>query len=155
MKIEGRYIFQLPIEEVYDALQDEALIRDAMPGHVHFRMTTPTHYEAAMELDVPRFGGAYVGELEVLESVRPTYYRLRAVGQGPGPRIHAEGIVELFALSPEETEVHYIGFTDALAGYNRFVQSAAAPIAAQLANRGLRHLEQVIHARRPTAPGNS
>ncbi len=148
MKVEGRYTFHLPIEVVYNALKDEALIRRALPGHVYFRMTSPTHYEAAVELDVPRFAGRYSGELQVLDTRAPTYYRLRAAGEGPDRRIHAEGIVELTEVAPEQTEVYYLGHTDALDDYNRFFRMAAAPIAARLANRGLHHLEQVIHARR-------
>ncbi|MBA3533993.1 MAG: carbon monoxide dehydrogenase, partial [Ardenticatenales bacterium] len=44
MKIEGRYIFHVPIEDVYEALRDEALLRQALPGHVYFKMTSPTEY---------------------------------------------------------------------------------------------------------------
>lgn len=148
MKIEGRYIFQLPIEEVYNALQNEELIRDALPGHVYFRMTSPRHYEAAMELELPKFSGQYSGELEVTETEAPRFYRLQASGTGLGRLVHAEGTVELTALSPGETEVYYLGDTDAFDSYNRLVRIAAAPIASRLANRGLSHLEQTIQARR-------
>lgn len=155
MKIEGRYLFHLPIEEVYEALRDEALIREALPGHVYFRMTSPTHYEAAMELNVPKFGGHYAGELEVTESEAPTFYRLQVVGTGMGKQITAQGTVHLRELAPDQTEVHYVGSTDAFDEYNRFFRMAASPIAATLANRGLQHLEKVIQARKaPASPAN-
>ncbi len=147
MKIEGHYTFNVPIEEVYAALQDEALIRGALPGRVYFRMTSPTQYEAAMELDIPRFSGHYSGVLNVLETVPPYFFRLHANGHGPDREMYAAGIVELRALGPALTEVYYVGETDALAGFNRLIQMAAAPIASRLAGRGLHHLEQAIHAR--------
>ncbi len=148
MKIEGRYTFNLPIQEVYDALKDEALIREALPGHVYFKMTSPSSYEAAMELDVPKFGGAYAGQLEVTETQEPTLYRLKVAGTGPDRRITADGTVALAEIEPAQTEVHYVGHTDAFNEYNRLFQMAAAPIAARLANRGLHHLEGVIQARK-------
>lgn len=152
MKIEGQYIFHLPIQTVYDALRDEALIRTALPGQVYFRMTSPTHYEAAMELDVPRFGGHYAGSLDVTDTESPSYYVLVARGEGQGRQMEAQGRVELRALGPAETEVHYEGETNALDPYNRFFQIAAAPIAARLINRGLAHLERTIEAREAGTP---
>lgn len=156
MKIEGRYTFLLPIHTVYEALRDEALIREALPGHVYFRQSSPTRYEAAMELDVPRFGGHYEGAVEVLETRAPTFYRLSARGHGAGRELSAQGTVTLHATSATETEVHYVGSTDALRDSNRLVQMAAAPIAAHLVGRGLNHLEQVIAARaaRTSAPND-
>lgn len=145
IKIEGRYTFQLPIDEVYAALQNEALIRQALPGQVYFKMESPTHYVAAMELDVPRFGGQYRGSLDVTETRAPDFYVLEARGEGMGRHVTAQGRVELTALGPGETEVRYRGTTDALDGYNRLVQMAAPPIASRLANRGLEHLERAIH----------
>lgn len=151
MKIEGRYTFHLPIQEVYDALRDEDLIRDALPGKVYFKMTSPTHYEAAMDLDIPRFGGHYSGELDVTATEPPDYYQLFATGQGLGRQVQAVGRVTLTALEPEKTEVHYLGTTNALEGANALVLMAAPPIAARFANRGLEHLERIIHERKRAA----
>jgi carbon monoxide dehydrogenase subunit G len=147
VKIEGRYTFDLPIEVVYNALRDEALIREAMPGKVTFRMTTPTHYEAAMTLDVPRFGGHYAGSLDVTGTQVPSYYDLVARGKGLGRDVTARGRVTLTSLPDNRTEVHYLGETDALDHSNRLVQIAAPPICAAFANRGLSHLEDVIQRR--------
>lgn len=160
MKIEGRYVFHLPIQEVYDALRDEDLIRDALPGKVYFKMTTPTHYEAAMDLDIPRFGGHYSGELDVTATESPTYYQLFATGHGLGRQVQAVGRVTLTALESEKTEVTYLGTTNALDGANALVLMAAPPIAARFANRGLEHLERIIHERKraaeaPPAPDSS
>lgn len=153
MKLEGYYTFHLPIEEVYHALKDEALIRYALPGQVHFRMTSPTHYEAAMDLDVPRFGGHYSGSVEVIETEAPFYYRLRARGRGLGRDVEAEGLVELMPLEPSVTELHYVGVTDALDGLNSFIRMAAPPVATRFANRGLEHLERAIVERKRAAAG--
>lgn len=151
MKIEGRYLFHVPIQDVYDALRDESLIRQALPGRVHFVMTSPTHYEAAVDIDVPRFGGHYSGELDVLETEPPFFYRLYAYGHGMDRPLLAGGIVELHEVGPDETELHYFGETDAFDHLNRLFQMAATPVASQLINRGLRHLEGVIHQRRANA----
>ena len=144
MKIEGSYTFQLPIQEVYDALKNEELLRAAIPGKVHFDMTSPTHYEASMDLDVPKFGGHYEGTVDVTNTEEPSFYDLSAQGQGPGRYVTATGRVELRSLGPNQTEVHYSGKTDALKGFNRFFQMAATPLAVRFANRGLSHLERHI-----------
>jgi uncharacterized protein len=147
MKIEGSCVLQVPVEELYEALQDEQLIRDALPGRVYFLMRSPTTYEAAMELDVPRFGGHYSGVLEVVETEPPRFFRLYAEGQGPDRDMQAGGIVELVPLSPYETEVYYAGETNALDGFNPLIRMAAPPVAVRLVKRGLHHLEQAIHQR--------
>lgn len=145
--IEGRYTFNLPIEVVYNALRDEALIREAMPGKVEFRMTSPTHYEAAMTLDIPRFGGYYAGSLTVTGTQVPSYYDLVAQGEGLGRAVVASGRVALATVEDNRTEVHYRGETDAFDHTNRLVRMAAPPICSALANRGLAHLEDVIQRR--------
>ena len=111
-------------------------------------MTSPTRYEAAMTLDVPRFAGEYEGTLDVIETTRPTFYRLAARGTGHGRYVEAEGEVHLIELAPEETELRYAGSTDAFDDLNRLVLMAAPPIVAQLVNRGLHHLEQVVKSTR-------
>jgi len=151
MKIEGHYTFQLPIQDVYDALKNEELLREAVPGKVHFDMTSPTHYEASMDLDIPKFGGHYEGSVDVTNTQDPSFYDLSAQGQGPDRYVTATGRVELRSLGPNETEVHYSGKTDALKGFNRFVKMAAAPLVVRFANRGLSHLERYIQ-QRPSPP---
>lgn len=146
MKIQGQYTFELPIEQVYEALRDERLLRRTIPGSVHFHMSSPTRYEAAMELEVPRFGGHYEGWVDVLETTTPTHYRLRAHGVGPDRSVVAEGTVTLEALGPSRTLVRYDGTTDALDGFNRLIQMAAHPFAVRFANRGLSELEAIIRA---------
>ena len=122
-------------------------------------MTSPTHYEGALELDVPKMGGHYEGELDVTETIAPTFYRLSATARGPEDRrVTAEGTVTLTALAPRETEVHYAGTTDALAEFNRLVQLAARPIAVHLANRALHHFEAILSEEPPmteAAPNES
>lgn len=148
MKIEGYYTFQLPIQDVYDALKDEKLLREAVPGKVHFEMTSSTHYEASMDLDVPKFGGHYEGSVDVTDTQEPSFYDLSAQGQGPGRHVTATGRVALRSLGANETEVHYSGETDVLEGFNRFFKMAAAPLAVRFANRGLAHLERYIQQRK-------
>lgn len=145
--IEGRYTFDLPIQVVYDALRDENLIREALPGRVKFDMTSPTHYEASMTLDIPRFGGFYEGELDVVATEEPYYYDLVVQGSGLGRHVTASGRVALATTGYEQTEVHFKGETDAFDSYNRWVQMAAPPIAAAFASRGLDHLHKVIQRR--------
>ena len=145
--IEGKYTFDLPIETVYNALRDEALIRDALPGKVTFQMTTPTHYQAGMDLDVPRFGGRYEGALDVIGTEAPLYYDLVAQGTGLGRSVTAQGRVALKELAPNKTEVRYEGGTDAFDHLNRFVRMPIPAICAAFANRGLAHLEDTIKRR--------
>jgi hypothetical protein len=65
--------------------------------------------------------------------------------------MEAGGIVELRDLAPNETELYYFGETDAFDHLNRLFQMAAAPVAPQLINRALHHLETVIHQRNAAA----
>ena len=148
MKIEGRYTFNLPIQEVYDALKDEELLRGALPGQVYFKMTSPTHYEASMDLDIPKFGGHYEGSLDITATQEPSFYELSVTGNGMGRDLTAKGRVNLRKIGPNKTELHYFGETDAFKEFNRFVKMAARPVAVRFANQGLKHLEQYIQKRK-------
>lgn len=54
LKIEGCYRLRVAPQVAYRTLQDETLLRAAMPGGLHFARLSPTTFEAAMEIALPR-----------------------------------------------------------------------------------------------------
>lgn len=143
-KIEGTYTFHLPIEKVYDAFQNEGLIRTALPGRVHFKMPSPKQYDLAVQLDIPKVGGLYKGSMNITDTQPLSYYQLSANGEGPSRNLEAAARLDLKKVAAHKTDVHYVCKTDAFDSYNRFVRMAATPFAKRLITQGMWYLERTI-----------
>jgi carbon monoxide dehydrogenase subunit G len=149
MKIEGRFLFHAPIPVVYDALQNAELIHKAMPGGLLFARTSPSTFEAAMEVNVPKFSGHYAGTVTIVNTEVNRFYDLFVQGTGAHSHITATGVVTLEGVEDQfQTQVIYVGHTDAADHLNRFAQAVVQRIAIEVINLGLRRLEGEVQRRR-------
>ncbi|HBY94584.1 MAG: SRPBCC domain-containing protein [Ardenticatenaceae bacterium] len=151
LKIEGHYHFKVASEVVYQALQDEMLIRAAMPGGLHFGRLSPTTFEAEMEVSLPRVSGRYAGTITVADTILNEFYVLVVQGSGSHSHVTAEGRV---SLDPRAggTLLRYQGETDAIGGLNRLTHRVVQRVAVELINLGLRRLEAEIHRQAGSRP---
>lgn len=143
LKIEGRYHFKFAPDVVYRILQDETLLRAAMPGSLHFARVSPTTFEAEMEVSLPRFAGRYAGTVTIAETVANEFYDLIVAGRGPHRHVTAAGRVSFDPL-PDGTLLRYQGTTDAVGDLNRFARVPVQRVVTEIINLGLRRLEAEI-----------
>jgi len=84
MKLEGDYIFEAPLEEVWKALMDPAVLAAVMPGCDKLELVDG-HYVGELNIKVGPIQGKFAGKVDLKDVVEPKSYSLTIDGHGaPG-----------------------------------------------------------------------
>ncbi|MEU8347006.1 hypothetical protein SAMN05443665_1001422 [Actinomadura meyerae] len=85
MQLNGSAGVAAPLDRVWDALQDPAVLARTIPGCSSLEETGPGTYRMTVTAGVASIKGTYVGQVELAEPDPPRSFVLRARGQGaPG-----------------------------------------------------------------------
>ncbi|GAA1813838.1 carbon monoxide dehydrogenase subunit G [Actinomadura chokoriensis] len=85
MQLNGSAGVAAPLDRVWDALQDPAVLARTIPGCRSLEETGPGTYRMTVTAGVASIQGTYVGRVELAEPDPPRSFVLRARGQGaPG-----------------------------------------------------------------------
>lgn len=85
MQLNGSAGVEAPLDRVWDALQDPAVLARTIPGCRSLEETGPGTYRMTVTAGVASIQGTYVGQVELAEPDPPRSFVLRARGQGaPG-----------------------------------------------------------------------
>ncbi|MFB4307780.1 carbon monoxide dehydrogenase subunit G [Actinomadura sp. GTD37] len=85
MQLNGSAGVAAPLDRVWDALQDPAVLARTIPGCRSLEETGPGAYRMTVTAGVASIQGTYVGRVELSEPDPPRSFVLRARGQGaPG-----------------------------------------------------------------------
>ncbi|NKZ08239.1 SRPBCC family protein [Actinomadura latina] len=85
MQLNGSAGVAAPLDRVWDALQDPAVLARTIPGCRSLEETGPGTYRMTVTAGVASIQGTYVGQVELAEPDPPRSFVLRARGQGaPG-----------------------------------------------------------------------
>ncbi|SFN21617.1 MULTISPECIES: SRPBCC family protein [Actinomadura] len=85
MQLTGSASVAAPLDRVWDALQDPAVLARTIPGCSSLEETAPDTYRMTVTAGVASIKGTYVGRVELAEPDPPRSFVLRARGQGaPG-----------------------------------------------------------------------
>ncbi len=85
MKIEYRYTFDLPQNIVWRYIQDQQILRSALPGCQSFEESSDGVYLAEMGLNAVPIKGLFTTEVQQTNQIPPSSYRLTIKGKGkPG-----------------------------------------------------------------------
>ena len=95
MDIEGKYTFQAPIEQVWNALLDPEVLAKSLPGVENMRVVGPDTYEATMHVGVAAVKGTYSGKVAIMDKQAPSQYHLQAEGSGTRGFVKADGTIDL------------------------------------------------------------
>ena len=159
MNINGEYAFRASREQVWDALQDPAILGDALPGARRLEPTGPDEYALAVDVGVGAVKGTYEGTFALTDkheresctvqasaSGRPgsvtAVARMRLADDGPGARMSYEadanvtgplaGVGQrLMGAAARRTTEQFLAALD-----ERIVSGAPAAEAAQAAEPG-------------------
>lgn len=129
MDISGSYTLSAPREQVWDALLDPNIVRQAVPGSESVEQTGDNHYAMRLNVGVAGLKGIYDNTLQVLDAQKPETYRVVVDGTGVRGILHGDGVVRLEARDANTTIVHYTGQAQlggAIAGLGMQVASGAA-----------------------------
>ena len=89
MKIEYTYTFDLPRDVVWRYIQDQQVLRSALPGCRSFEESENGVYLAEMGLNVGPIKGLFTTEVQQTNQIPPSSYRLIVKGKGKPGEIDA------------------------------------------------------------------
>ena len=106
MKVTGSATIAAPLPQVWDALQDPAVLARTIPGCHSLEATGQDAYRMTVSAGVASIKGTYVGSVRLADPVPQHSFVLRAQGQGAPGTVDATVLVR---LSPGEgcTRVDY------------------------------------------------
>jgi uncharacterized protein len=133
MKLEGSYLFEASVAEVWSALFDPVILAAVMPGCEKLELVDG-QYVGELKIKVGPVQGKFTGKVDLLDQQEPTSYRMNVDGRGAPGFVKASAAVR---LEPEgdATRIHYdadaqIGGKLASVG-QRLLEASARAIVAQ------------------------
>ncbi len=134
MKLEGRYTFKASREQVWNAINDPAILKKCLPGCEKLVAKGNDTFDAVLKVGVAAITGSYTGKVKITEKTPPSHYKLLVEGNGTPGFVRGEGTVDL-EEKDGETILSYSG--DAQVGGviaavgQRMIQSVAQSLADQ------------------------
>ena len=95
MKLSGAYRFNIPREQLWEALFDPTVVGECVPGLKSFTQQTADRYDVELGLRVGIVSGTYKGSVEVVERNAPASCRVAIQGTGVRTNLKGEGSVAL------------------------------------------------------------
>ncbi|WP_067803296.1 SRPBCC family protein [Actinomadura formosensis] len=96
MQLNGSASVAAPLDRVWDALQDPAVLARTIPGCRSLEETAPDTYRMTVTAGVASIQGTYVGQVELADPDPPRSFVLKARGQGAPGTVDATVRVRLF-----------------------------------------------------------
>lgn len=95
MKVSGSYTFDLPAQQVWDALTDPSVLASCIPGCSGLEAVGENQYQASLAVGVGPVRGNYNARVSILDMVPPESYRLVVEGNGPTGFASGEATIKL------------------------------------------------------------
>jgi carbon monoxide dehydrogenase subunit G len=133
MKLEGEYLFDATVPEVWSALFDPVILAAVMPGCEKLELVDG-HYVGEIKVKVGPIQGKFTGKVDLKDKVEPESYTMVVDGRGAPGFVKATAQVKL-AREGDGTRVFYD--TDAQVGGKiasvgqRLLEASARAIVAQ------------------------
>ena len=139
MKLNGENIIQASRIQVWDALNDPAVLKETIPGAQSVDQSSDDEFKAVVEIKIGPVKAKFTGKINLSDVNPPNGYKIIGQGQG-GAAGFAKGsaVVTLTELDPETTKLVYevdaqVGGKLAQVG-QRLIQSASKSLADQFFN---------------------
>lgn len=107
MRITGSAVLEAPVEKVWDAILDPAVLARTIPGCDSLATVGQDRYAMTVTAGVAAIKGTYTGEVALSDKVAPESMTLRASGAGAPGTIEADVRVRLSPNGSGGTEVGY------------------------------------------------
>jgi carbon monoxide dehydrogenase subunit G len=133
MKLDGEFVFDAAVQDVWDALFDPQVLAAVLPGCEKLELVDGA-YVGDIKVKIGPIQGKFTGKVDLLDKVEPTSYRMVIDGRGPQGFVNATATIEL-AAAGEGTQIRYtseaqIGGKIASVG-QRLVETSAKAIVKQ------------------------
>jgi len=107
MRISGEAVLHASVQQVWDALQDPAILVRTIPGCERLETTGPDQYAMTVTAGVAAIKGTYAGRVALSEQDAPTSFRMTASGSGGPGTVQTEVRVALTDDGADSTRVRY------------------------------------------------
>jgi carbon monoxide dehydrogenase subunit G len=130
MKVEYTYMFDLPRDLVWKYIQDEQVLRNALPGCKTFREKEDGVYHAEMGLAVGPVKGLFVSEVQQVNQQPPSSYRLLIKSKGTPGEIDAvaDMVIEEVETASKLTCIAEVHGTGVIASIGQRVMGGVAKV---------------------------
>lgn len=133
MKLDGDYLFDAPVQEVWDALFDAEVLAAILPGCEKLTRED-NRYIGELNVKVGPISGKFTGKVDLQEIVEPKRYTMNIDGRGPSGFVKATAKLSL-AQEGDRARLTYeadaqIGGKIATVG-NRLLEATSRAIAKQ------------------------
>jgi carbon monoxide dehydrogenase subunit G len=95
MKLTGSYQINLKKQNVWDALNDSAVLKKAIPGCEEFKKNSDTEFTVTATNKIGPFNATFTGDIELKELNPPNSYKITGSGNSPVGFASGEAIVNL------------------------------------------------------------
>jgi hypothetical protein len=96
MKLDGVYVFDASVQDVWDALFDPQVLAAVLPGCEKLELVDGA-YLGELKVKVGPIQGQFSGKVDLLDLVEPTSYRMLIDGRGPQGFVKASASIVLTA----------------------------------------------------------
>jgi uncharacterized protein len=107
MKISGSSTLDAPVDKVWEAIQDPAVLARCLPGCESLAVVGDDRYAMSLTAGVAAIKGTYAGEVSLSDKVAPHSLTMRASGSGAPGTIDADVKVQLAPSSAGGTDLSY------------------------------------------------
>ncbi|HEX8082506.1 MAG TPA: carbon monoxide dehydrogenase subunit G [Jatrophihabitans sp.] len=150
MKLAGEAVLHAPVEKVWAALRDPAVLVATIPGCERLVATGPDSYDMTVTAGVASIKGSYAGTVSLTDLPEPNTFLMKASGAGVPGTVSADVRVSL-AEAGEGTRLSY----DAEAAIGGVIggvgQRMLIGVAKKLAGEFFTGVDDVLTGNRPAA----
>ena len=145
MTIQGTHDLARPPAQVYEALNDPAVLQQTIPGCEKLEKTAADEYNAQLKIGIATIKGNYAGKVRLSDQQPPNRFTLHLEGRGAQGFVQGAARVELQEKN-QTTELRYtaevqVGGLIAAVG-SRMIEAAAKKMAADFFQRFSAALER-------------
>ena len=145
MTIQGTHDLARPPAQVFEALNDPAILQQTIPGCEKLEKTAADEYSAQLKIGIAAVKGSYAGKVRLSDQQPPNRFTLHLEGKGAQGFVKGTARVEL-KEKDQGTELRYtadvqVGGLIAAVG-SRMIEAAAKKMAADFFQRFSTALER-------------
>jgi len=107
MKISGTAVLNAPVDQVWAAFNDPAVLARTIPGCQELREVGPDAYKMTVTAGVASIKGTYEGNVALTEQNPPSFLVLRAAGAGAPGTVGADVKISLLDSATGGTDLTY------------------------------------------------
>jgi carbon monoxide dehydrogenase subunit G len=107
MKVSGDALLHAPVDKVWSALNDPAVLVRTIPGCERLEASGPDAYKMVVTAGVASIKGTYTGEVTLCEQQQPSSFLMKASGAGGPGTVSTEVRVTLADAGDGSTRLTY------------------------------------------------